>query len=67
MNNVYISISYLCIEVVIWYNLFNSKGKSIQLYRPKGINHSGRDNTAIAKKRVVPQEAEKTISNYNFI
>lgn len=67
MNNVYISICYLCTEVVIWYNLFYSKGESIQLYRPKGINHSGRDNTAIAKQRVVPQEVEKTNSNYNFI
>lgn len=39
----------------------------MQLYRPKGINHSGRDNTAAAKHRVVPQEAEKIISNYIFV
>lgn len=58
MNNVYMSICYLCIKVVIWYNLFYSKGKNIQLYRPREINHSGRDSTAIAKETVVPQEAK---------
>lgn len=39
----------------------------MQLYRPKGINHSGRDNTATAKQRVVPQEAVEIISNYIFV
>lgn len=67
MNNVCMSIRYLCVKVVIWYNLFYSKGKNIQLYRPKGINHSGRDSTAIAKQAAAPQEAKKTISNYIFI
>lgn len=32
----------------------------MQFYRPKWINHSGRDNTAIAKQKVVPQAAEKS-------
>lgn len=39
----------------------------MQLHSPNGINHSGRDDTATAKWRVVPQEAEKITSDYIFI